>query len=66
VRSGIAVAGGVVYFGSDDGNVYAVGTVTGKRRWSYHTGQAVASGLAVADGRVFAGSHDNKLYALQA
>ena len=65
VRSGLWVAGGVVYFGSDDRNIYAV-DAGGSLKWSYRTGAAVESGFAVSNGLVFAGSNDGKLYALQA
>ena len=33
-----AVANGVVYVGSDDGNVYALNATTGAKLWSYTTG----------------------------
>ena len=33
-----AVANGVVYFGSDDGNLYALNSSTGAKLWSYATG----------------------------
>ena len=33
-----AVWKGVVYFGSGDGNVYALDAVSGAERWKFHTG----------------------------
>src|SRR6185312_4716982 len=57
---------GMVLFGSDDGNVYAVDAATGRQRWMTHTGGPVASTPAVSGGRVFAVSGDGRLYALDA
>ena len=62
--SGPAVANGVVYFGSDDDNVYALNAVTGAKLWSYTTGSAVqTSSPAVVNGMVYVGSNDGKVYA---
>jgi polyvinyl alcohol dehydrogenase (cytochrome) len=36
-----AVVGGVVYFGSGDGNVYALNASTGTKLWSFATGSLV-------------------------
>ena len=59
-------ADGVVYFGSDDGRVYAVATATGLLRWSTETGGPVRSTPAVAGGVVYVVSYDGRLYALDA
>jgi eukaryotic-like serine/threonine-protein kinase len=56
----------VVYFGSDDGNVYAVNAADGRQLWKRVTGGPVPSSPAVAGGVVFAGSYDGKFYALDA
>jgi outer membrane protein assembly factor BamB len=40
----------VVYFGGDDGNVYAVDATTGNQIWKHATGGPVPSTPAVADG----------------
>ncbi len=42
VWSSPAVAEGVVYIGSNDGNVYALSTSTGAFIWSYHNRQHCA------------------------
>jgi outer membrane protein assembly factor BamB len=55
VRSSPAVAGGLVIFGSDDGNIYAVDSFTGGLVWQYQTGGPVVSSPAVADDSVFIG-----------
>jgi outer membrane protein assembly factor BamB len=65
-RSSAAVVNGAVYFGSDDGNVYALNAGTGAKLWSYTTGGAVDSSPAVANGVVYVGSDDHNLYALNA
>jgi outer membrane protein assembly factor BamB len=41
VFSSPAVAGGVAYVGSLDGNVYALDAATGHKLWSYTTGGAI-------------------------
>jgi outer membrane protein assembly factor BamB len=59
-------ADGVVYFGSDDGRVYAVTVATGRQLWSAETNGPVRSTPAVAAGVVYATSYDGRLYALDA
>jgi eukaryotic-like serine/threonine-protein kinase len=61
-----AVAGGVVYFGSGDGRIYAVDAASGQERWHVQTGDVVHASPAVAGGLVYAGSWDGDLYALDA
>ncbi|MGE5214422.1 MAG: PQQ-binding-like beta-propeller repeat protein, partial [Nitrospirota bacterium] len=56
----------VIYFGSDDGNVYAVDAVTGHQIWKHVTNGPVPSTPAIADGTVYIGSYDGRLYALNA
>ena len=63
VYSSPAVANGVVYVGSDDGNVYALNASTGAKLWSYTTGSYVDSSPAVANGVVYVGSSDGNVYA---
>jgi len=57
---------GLVVFGSDDGNVYAVEAASGRQRWMARTGGPVPSTPAIADGRVFVTSYDGRLHALDA
>ena len=58
-------ANGVVYFGSNDNNVYAVNTTTGTVRWKYLTGGDVSYPPTIGpDGTVYVGSGDKYLYAL--
>lgn len=57
---------GVVYFGSDDGHVYAVTAATGRQLWMTRTNGPVSSTPAVSGGIVYATSYDGRLYALDA
>ena len=59
-------AEGVIYFGGDDGYVYAVDAADGRQRWKYKTGGPVPSTPAVAGGIVYAASYDGKLHAIDA
>ncbi len=55
-----------VYFGSGDGNVYALHADSGALRWKFHTGNVVHASPALADGTVYVGSWDSFFYALDA
>jgi eukaryotic-like serine/threonine-protein kinase len=61
-----AVANGKVYFGSGDGNVYAVDAQSGVALWKFATKDVVHASPAVANGLVYIGSWDSYLYALDA
>jgi outer membrane protein assembly factor BamB len=71
IWSDVAVAGGIVYVGSLDNNVYALNSTTGASIWNYTTGDVAGSFISgifssatVADGVVYIGSNDNNVYAL--
>jgi eukaryotic-like serine/threonine-protein kinase len=66
VVSSPVMEGGVVYFGSDDGNVYAVDAKDGRQLWKRATGGAVSATPAVSGGTLFVGSFDGRFYALNA
>ena len=55
-----------VYFGSGDGNVYALKATTGKKLWSFKTGDVVHASPAIDNGMLFVGSWDSYFYALDA
>ena len=61
-----AVVDATVYFGSGDGNVYAVDAASGVLQWKFSTGDVVHASPAVVDGTVFVGSFDGNLYAIDA
>ena len=58
IRSSAALVNGVVYFGSDDGYLYALKAGDGTVVWKLKTGGAVSSSQAVAKGLVYFMSHD--------
>ena len=61
-----AVWNGAVYFGSGDGNIYALDTGTGALKWKFQTGDVVHASPAIANGILFIGSWDSFFYALDA
>lgn len=58
------VYNGIVYIGSEDGNLYAIDQKTGKTHWKFKTGGAVHSSPAVFKNTVYIGSFDGCYYAL--
>ena len=58
------VIGDTIYFGSDDGNFYALDTESGYMRWVFRTGAEINSIPYADDEKVYFGSKDGKLYAL--
>jgi outer membrane protein assembly factor BamB len=60
------VAGGVVYFTSYDGHLYAVDAKTGQDLWKFKTKDMMEmSSPIVADGVVYFGSEDSVFYAVK-
>lgn len=57
---------GKVFFGSGDGNIYALDASSGKLIWKFKTGDVVHASPAIADGTLFVGSWDSYFYALDA
>ena len=66
VISSPSVANGIVYVGSQDKNIYAIGAWSGSLIWKYQTTDAIVSSPAVADGKVFTGGDDGYVYCLDA
>ncbi|WP_254811093.1 right-handed parallel beta-helix repeat-containing protein [Natronosalvus amylolyticus] len=64
------VVDGVVYVGTDDGEVLALDADTGEELWTKELGAAVQTAPSVVDGEVYVGTasfnEDNHLYALDA
>jgi outer membrane protein assembly factor BamB len=70
-----AVAGDIIYFGSEDqsvppvvgrpvgGSIYAFNVTSGSLLWSYEANETDGSSPVVANGLVYIGSSDGKLYA---
>jgi outer membrane protein assembly factor BamB len=66
VISSPSVADGIVYFGSQDKNIYALGAWSGNLIWKFTTQSAVESSPAVANGKVYTGGDDGYVYCLNA
>jgi len=69
IESSPAVANGIVYFGSDDGNLYALSVVDGSRIWATTpagTNIAVKSSPALDGGNIFVGSDGGSLISYDA
>jgi hypothetical protein len=62
----VTVSNGIVYFGSDDGYVYAVDSQFHSLIWKFKTGGIVRSRATVSNNLVYATSDDGFLYALSA
>ena len=61
-----AVYNSRVYFGSSDGNIYALNEKTGILEWKFETKGIVHASPAIANDTVYIGSWDSYLYALAA
>jgi outer membrane protein assembly factor BamB len=57
---------GNVYFGSGDGNIYALNKDTGTLVWKVKTGDVVHASPAISNGILFVGSWDSYFYAIDA
>ena len=65
IETAPAVAEGLVFFGSNNGNLYAVDEKTGEEKWRFKAKKAVQSDPSVAGGIVYFGSNDKHLYAVK-
>jgi outer membrane protein assembly factor BamB len=61
-----AVAEGKVYFGSSDGNLYAVDAGSGAQQWKFSAKSRIPSSPAVSDRVVYFGAYDGNFYAVDA
>jgi serine/threonine protein kinase len=66
VRGSPCVAGGMVYVGSYDNNLYALSTSRGEFQWKYPTDSGVVSRPVVYEGNVYFGSTDHRLHVVTA
>lgn len=66
VISSPSVADGIVYVGSQDKNLYALGAWSGQLIWKFATQNSIESSPAVANGRVYTGGDDGYVYCLDA
>jgi outer membrane protein assembly factor BamB len=65
-ESSPVVIGGRVYFGSENGTVYALRASDGRQLWTYHAGGAVKAGLAYAGGILYFGDYSGTMTAIRA
>jgi predicted DsbA family dithiol-disulfide isomerase len=65
-KTTVTVAQGVAYYESTDGNLYAVDTNTGLKKWSFDTKGGLTSEPVVSGGVVYFGGKDGSLFAVDA
>ena len=65
VRSSVAIAGDYIYYGCDDGHIYATNRSDGKPAWRFKTAGPIASSPSISDGVLFIGSDDGCIYAIE-
>jgi len=66
VKAAVAIAGGRVFFGDDEGIVHALDLVSGKQLWTFKTEGSIEATPLVLKDTVYIGSSDANLYALDA
>jgi outer membrane protein assembly factor BamB/tRNA A-37 threonylcarbamoyl transferase component Bud32 len=66
VYSSPLVVDGVVYIGSNDGNLYALDAGNGSEMWRYPTGSSITSSPTIAGDLVYVGGNDQRLHAVEA
>ena len=59
------MAGDTVYFGADDGNLYAVNRHSGDTLWTFPTNDRIRNRAVIAEDTVFVASEDGTLYAIK-
>ncbi len=64
IRGTPALYQGVIYIGSYDNNVYAIGAADGAFQWKYATDGGVVSRPAIAEGNLYVGSEDHRLHVI--
>jgi outer membrane protein assembly factor BamB len=66
VISSPSVVNGIVYVGSQDKSIYALGAWSGNLIWKFTTQDAQVSSPAVVNGKVYTGGDDGYVYCLDA
>ncbi len=56
----------IVYFGSSDGNLYALNALTGKKKWTFKSNGLIHTSPALYGGSIYFGSWDTFLYSIDA
>ena len=58
------VAGGVVYVGGNNGNLYALDAISGSELWHYNTGSPIVSAVTIDHGVLYLGLRAGAIIAL--
>ena len=64
IRSTPAVFNKTVFFGSSDGNFYAIDLNSGFEKWKFYTGGAVTSSPSILGNKIFFSSRNGYMFAL--
>ncbi len=64
VKSSPVIDSNLVYVGSNDNNIYAIGLHSGQKVWEYKTDDSVEASPLYIDGTVYAGSTGGFFYAI--
>lgn len=65
IESSPAVMGEQVFFGSKDGNIYCLDTLSGKDLWTFETDGDISCSPLLSGDKIYIGSGDKKLYCLK-
>jgi outer membrane protein assembly factor BamB len=65
INSTPSVSGDFVYFGSNDGNIYALHKNTGSLQWKYPCQAAVFTRVVVHKDKIYSGNMAGKVFCLQ-
>ncbi|MEW6210866.1 MAG: PQQ-binding-like beta-propeller repeat protein [Acidobacteriota bacterium] len=66
IRSSPVIYDGLIFFGSSDGNLYAIAAETGQLKWRFDAARGIQSTPAVSDNLVYFSSGDGIFRALDA
>jgi len=66
IRSTAVASATSVFFGSSNGQLYALDKATGKTKWIFHSGSSIQSSPALDKGKLFFSNNDQTLFALDA
>ena len=66
IRTSLAYYQGRIYFGANDGLLYAISANDGRTLWTYATGGPIRSSPMISDGRIYIGSDDSSLHCVDA
>ena len=62
--SAVVTPDGRLFFGSNDGNLYAVDVATGKEVWKFSAGAPISASPAMDGDRIVISAQDGRVYCL--